>query len=138
MQCLLHRDLDTIDPGAAVRPGSRSGVRNNVWEDHPEESMGWFETSPGLQGQVDFGSFMFSWVHRHALLVILDHSRLLWLQFLSSPDREALSVGWKEHWTGCCTTATSFTHKAAVRQGIRTGLGWARFRPIMSIDATGV
>jgi transposase len=40
-----------------------------------------FETAPGLQAQVDFAEFRFPWGKRHALLVVLGYSRLLWLRF---------------------------------------------------------
>ena len=40
-----------------------------------------FETPPGHQGQVDFAEFRLPWGKRYALLVVLAHSRLLWLQF---------------------------------------------------------
>ena len=40
-----------------------------------------FETPPGLQAQVDFAEFAFPWGKRHALLVVLGYSRLLWLRF---------------------------------------------------------
>ena len=40
-----------------------------------------FETPPGRQGQVDFGNFTLPWGRRHALVVVLGYSRLLWLSF---------------------------------------------------------
>ena len=40
-----------------------------------------FETPAGRQGQVDFGTFTLPWGRRHALLVVLGYSRLLWLHF---------------------------------------------------------
>lgn len=40
-----------------------------------------FETLPGHQAQVDFAEFRFPWGKRHALLVVLGYSRLLWLRF---------------------------------------------------------
>ena len=40
-----------------------------------------FETPAGRQGQVDFGTFTLPWGRRHALVVVLSHSRLLWLRF---------------------------------------------------------
>ena len=33
------------------------------------------------QGQVDFATFTLPWCRRHALVVVLSHSRLLWLRF---------------------------------------------------------
>src|SRR5678815_3924217 len=40
-----------------------------------------FETPPGHQGQVDFAEFRLPWGKRYALVVVLAHSRLLWLKF---------------------------------------------------------
>ena len=40
-----------------------------------------FETPAGRQGQVDFGTFTLPWGRRHALVVVLGYSRLLWLRF---------------------------------------------------------
>ena len=47
----------------------------------PAEPANRFETPPGRQGQVDFGTFRLPWGRRHALLVVLGHSRLLWVRF---------------------------------------------------------
>ncbi|MCY3624187.1 MAG: DDE-type integrase/transposase/recombinase [Gammaproteobacteria bacterium] len=47
----------------------------------PAEPLVRYETPPGRQGQVDFGTFTLPWGRRHALLVVLGHSRLLWLRF---------------------------------------------------------
>jgi transposase len=52
-----------------------------------------FETAPGQQGQVDFAEFRFPWGKRHALLVVLGYSRLLWLQFYSRQTMEVLMRG---------------------------------------------
>ena len=40
-----------------------------------------FETPPGHQGQVDFADFALPWGKRHALVVVLGCSRMLWLQY---------------------------------------------------------
>ena len=64
--------------------GGYSRVRDYVSEVRPRDAVEpivRFETPPGRQGQVDFGSFNLPWGRRHALLVVLDHSRLLWLRF---------------------------------------------------------
>ena len=45
----------------------------------PTESVVRFETPAGRQGQVDFATFTLPWGRRHALVVVLSHSRLLWL-----------------------------------------------------------
>lgn len=52
-----------------------------------------FETPPGRQGQVDFARFRLPWGIRHALLVVLRHSRLLWFQFSPRQDFLALLGG---------------------------------------------
>ena len=53
------------------------GVRPHA----PVEPVMRFETPPGFQGQVDFGTFQLPWGRRHALLVVLGYSRLLWMHF---------------------------------------------------------
>ena len=47
----------------------------------PVEAPVRFETPPGHQGQVDFGTFTLPWGQRHALVIVLGYSRLLWLHF---------------------------------------------------------
>ena len=47
----------------------------------PVEAPVRFETPPGHQGQVDFGTFTLPWSRRHALVIVLGYSRLLWLHF---------------------------------------------------------
>lgn len=47
----------------------------------PVEPVIRFETAPGIQAQVDFAEVRFPWGKRSALLVVLGHSRLLWLAF---------------------------------------------------------
>jgi len=47
----------------------------------PPEPVIRFETLPGVQAQVDFAEVRFPWGKRHALLVVLGYSRLLWLAF---------------------------------------------------------
>ena len=69
---------------AAGYEGGYSRVRDYVREARPREPAEpavRFETPPGRQGQVDFGTFALPWGRRHALLVVLGHSRLLWLRF---------------------------------------------------------
>src|ERR1700730_824858 len=46
-----------------------------------EEPVQRFETPAGFQGQVDFASFNLPWGRRHALLVVLGYSRVIWLRF---------------------------------------------------------
>ena len=52
-----------------------------------------FETPAGHQGQVDFGRFRLPWGIRHALLVVLGYSRLLWLRFYSRQTMPVLFEG---------------------------------------------
>ena len=69
---------------AAGYAGGYSRVRDYVHEVRPRDRAApavRFETPPGRQGQVDFGTFTLPWGRRHALLVVLGHSRLLWLRF---------------------------------------------------------
>ena len=69
---------------AAGYPGGYSRVRDYVRAVRPRESVEAvvrFETPAGRQGQVDFATFTLPWGRRHALVVVLSHSRLLWLRF---------------------------------------------------------
>ncbi len=59
----------------------------------PAEPMVRFETPAGFQGQVDFGTFNLPWGRRHALLVVLGYSRLLWLRFYRRQTMETLIRG---------------------------------------------
>lgn len=59
----------------------------------PVEEVVRFETPHGFQGQVDFGTFNLPWGRRHALLVVLGYSRLLWLQFFARQTMEVLFRG---------------------------------------------
>lgn len=52
-----------------------------------------FETPAGFQGQVDFGTFQLPWGRRHALLVVLGYSRLLWLRFYPRQTMQTLTRG---------------------------------------------
>jgi len=55
-----------------------------------------FETPPGHQGQVDFAEFRLPWGKRYALVVVLAHSRLLWLQFFERQTMAVLMRGLEE------------------------------------------
>jgi transposase len=55
-----------------------------------------FETPPGHQGQVDFAEFRLPWGKRYALVVVLAHSRLLWLQFYPRQTMTVLMRGLEE------------------------------------------
>ena len=62
----------------------------------PEEVRVRFETPPGRQAQVDFAEFRFPWGKRHALLVVLGYSRLLWVRFYARQDMRTLFCGLEE------------------------------------------
>lgn len=55
-----------------------------------------FETPPGHQAQVDFAEFRFPWGKRHALLLVLGYSRLLWFRFYERQDMQTLFSGIEE------------------------------------------
>ncbi len=55
----------------------------------PEEPARRFETPPGHQGQVDFADFRLPWGRRHALVVVLGYSRLMWLGYY---ERQTMRV----------------------------------------------
>jgi transposase len=59
----------------------------------PPEPLVRFETPAGFQGQVDFGTFQLPWGRRHALLVVLGYSRLLWLRFFPRQTMQTLFRG---------------------------------------------
>jgi transposase len=69
---------------AAGYPGGITQLRDYVARVRPRpepEPVIRFETAPGLQAQLDFADFTFPWGKRHALLVVLGYSRLLWVRF---------------------------------------------------------
>ncbi|MCY3830101.1 MAG: IS21 family transposase [Rhodospirillaceae bacterium] len=69
---------------AAGYTGCYVRVNDYVRETRPRETVEpviRFDTPAGRQGQVDFGSFTLPRGRRHALLVVLGYSRLLWLHF---------------------------------------------------------
>jgi transposase len=55
-----------------------------------------FETAAGRQAQVDFARFRFPWGVRHALLIVLGYSRLLWCRFYPRQDMRTLIGGLEE------------------------------------------
>ena len=59
----------------------------------PVEAVVRFETPAGRQGQVDFATFTLPWGRRHALVVVLSHSRLLWLRFYRRQTMAVLTDG---------------------------------------------
>ena len=69
---------------AAGYPGGYERVRDYVSTVRPREPVAAavrFETPAGHQGQVDVGTFTLPWGRRHALVIVLGYSRLLWLRF---------------------------------------------------------
>ncbi len=91
---IIRERLDTYPALSAVRlfaevqaagyAGGITQVRDYVARVRPRpepEPVVRFETAPGHQAQVDFAEFRFPWGKRHALLVVLGYSRLLWLRF---------------------------------------------------------
>ena len=65
----------------------------------PSEPVVRFETPAGHQGQVDFATFSLPWGRRHALLVVLGYSRLLWLHFYRRQTMAVLVAGLESAFT---------------------------------------
>ena len=80
----------------------------------PAEEPVRFETPPGRQGQVDFGSFRFPWSRRHALVVVLGYSRLLWVRFYAGQTMTVLTKG---------SSGRSRPSAGAGGAAVRTGAG---------------
>ena len=59
----------------------------------PDEPVVRFETPRGHQGQVDFAHFRLPWGRRHALIVVLGYSRLMWVQFYARQTMRTLFNG---------------------------------------------
>ena len=81
---------------AAGYPGCYSRVNDYVQATRPREpveSLVRFETPAGRQGQVDFGTFTLPWGRRHALVIVLGYSRLLWLHFYTRQTMPVLMEG---------------------------------------------
>ena len=81
---------------AAGYPGCYSRVNDYVRATRPREpveSLVRFETPAGHQGQVDFGTFTLPWGRRHALVIVLGYSRLLWLHFYTRQTMPVLMEG---------------------------------------------
>ena len=81
---------------AAGYGGGYTQVKGYVRQVRPTPAAGpvvRFETPPGHQGQVDFAEFRLPLGKRYALVVVLAHSRLLWLQFYSRQTMAVLMRG---------------------------------------------
>jgi transposase len=59
----------------------------------PAEPVVRYETEPGVQAQVDFAHCRMPWGVRYALVVVLGHSRLLWVRFYPRQDLKVLLYG---------------------------------------------
>jgi transposase len=59
----------------------------------PPEPVVRYETVPGHQAQVDFAHCRLPWGVRYALVVVLGHSRLLWVRFYPRQDLRTLIFG---------------------------------------------
>ncbi len=84
---------------AAGYAGSYSQLKAHVATVRPRpepEPVVRFETPPGHQAQVDFAEVRFPWGRRFALLVVLGHSRLLWLRFYPRQTMQTLMAGVEE------------------------------------------
>ena len=76
--------------------GSYSQVKRYVRRVRPRaepEPERRFETLPERQGQVDFAEFVLPWGKRHALVVVLGYSRMLWLQYYERQTMETVGSG---------------------------------------------
>ena len=81
---------------AAGYAGGYGRVRDYVRAVRPREAaepVVRFETPAGRQGQVDFATFTLPWGRRYALVVVLSHSRLLWLCFYRQQTMAVLTGG---------------------------------------------
>lgn len=84
---------------AAGYTGGMSQLRAFVRRTRPQaivDPVVRFETPPAHQAQVDFAEFRFPWGTRHALLVVLGYSRLLWFKFYERQDMPTLFSGIEE------------------------------------------
>ena len=97
----LHRDRRGTSRGvprsvgdASVRRGPRGGLPRWLQPcaglrprgTPARAGRGGGAAPAGRQGQVDFATFTRPWGRRHALVVVLSHSRLLWLRFYRPTD----------------------------------------------------
>lgn len=90
----LYREIQ-----AAGYPGGYTQVKEFVRKARPRpapEPVVRFETAPGHQMQVDWAEFRFPWGVRHALVVVLGFSRLLWFRFFERQDMPTLMRGLEE------------------------------------------
>ena len=60
----------------------------------PEEPARRFETPPGHQGRVDFADLRLPWGRRHAPVVVLGYSRLMWLGYYERQTMRVVMRAW--------------------------------------------
>ena len=92
---VLGASLNGVFPGVHPKntPLGLWAASRAVRPREPTESVVRFETPAGRQGQVDFATFTLPWGRRHALVVVLSHSRLLWLCFYRRQTMAVLTDG---------------------------------------------
>lgn len=84
---------------AAGYTGGYTQVKEFVRQVRPREvaePVVRFETPAGQQAQADWAEFTFPWGKRHALVVVLGFSRLLWFRFYERQDMATLQRGLEE------------------------------------------
>ncbi len=91
-----YPDLSAVRLFEEIRKAGYEGgydqVKRHVREVRPlpePEPVRRFETPPGHQGQVDFAEFKTPWGKRHALVVVLGYSRLMWVRYY---ERQTMAV----------------------------------------------
>ncbi len=91
-----YPDLSAVRLFEEIREAGYEGgydqVKRHVREVRPRpppEPVRRFETPPGHQGQVDFAEFKTPWGKRHALVVVLGYSRLMWVRYY---ERQTMAV----------------------------------------------
>ncbi len=91
-----YPDLSAVRLFEEIRKAGYEGgydqVKRHVREVRPQplpEPVRRFETPPGHQGQVDFAEFKTPWGKRHALVVVLGYSRLMWVRYY---ERQTMAV----------------------------------------------
>ncbi len=125
-------------------PGSYSQVKRYVRRVRPrppEEPVQRFETPPGHQGQVDFADFRLPWGKRHALIVVLGYSRLLWLRYYERQTMPVVMRGLDSafRYFGGVPSELLFDQMKAViiEDGVQRAVGWSRTRSSCASAITG-
>lgn len=103
-KAIIHERLEAYPRLSAVRllaeckaagyTGGISQLKDYVRRLRPApEPIVRYETVPGHQAQVDFAHCRLPWGVRYALVVVLGHSRLLWVRFYPRQDLRTLLLG---------------------------------------------